>query len=234
MYPSFLTNKPVRPWTVDLLSLEKNRPAAAPFFRRKDNALKLSWSRFDGDLDLSRRAGRLKIRSAGVLGTFLRVFLTHELLELNGLLLHAAGALWEGKAAVFPGRSGSGKSTISRLVPRASLLSDEIILLYRKGTRWMAQGTPFTGESPVHHNASGPLGRLVFLRKSARWDRQDIERPDAARRLLRCTLFFGRNDPDYARLLDIVRRLVGDVSASLLHFRPDLPPGRCLHDCCPL
>ena len=47
----------------------------------------------------------------------------------------------------FPGASGAGKTTISRLAPPdVTLLTDEISYVRREGNRYLACGTPFAGE----------------------------------------------------------------------------------------
>ncbi len=70
------------------------------------------------------------------------------LAHTNGLLLHASGAVIDGKAFVFAGHSGDGKTTLSRLLAAEGLelLSDERIALRREGESFRAYGTPWPGE----------------------------------------------------------------------------------------
>ena len=73
----------------------------------------------------------------------------HSLLlaRQGGLLVHAASAVRNGRAFLFAGVSGAGKTTISRLAPPdATLLTDEISYLRREGEGYVAYGTPFAGE----------------------------------------------------------------------------------------
>lgn len=65
--------------------------------------------------------------------------------RLGGLLIHATGLEHRGHGVVASGKSGDGKSTLSRLASAAGvrLLSDEIIQLLPEG--WLG-GTPFRSD----------------------------------------------------------------------------------------
>lgn len=74
----------------------------------------------------------------------LRIAYQYATVKAGGILVHASGVAWDGKAVVAIGRSGAGKSTLGALCSseegRGTLLSDEIIQLYSNGT---CSGTPF-------------------------------------------------------------------------------------------
>jgi hypothetical protein len=71
----------------------------------------------------------------------LRILHSLILARLGGFLVHGAGALRNGRAFVFAGLSGAGKTTISRLAPPdVRLLTDEISYI-----RDMGCGTRETG-----------------------------------------------------------------------------------------
>jgi hypothetical protein len=84
----------------------------------------------------------------------------------GALLLHAS-AITDGHAAlVASGKSGDGKSTLSRLCRGAglTLLTDEIVQLFPDGT---AAGTPFrSDEDNVGAPGRFPVARFVALRKA--------------------------------------------------------------------
>ena len=69
----------------------------------------------------------------------LRIIHSLILARQGGLLVHAASAVRNGKAFLFAGVSGAGKTTISRLAPPdATLLTDEISYLRRNGDGYVA------------------------------------------------------------------------------------------------
>jgi hypothetical protein len=85
----------------------------------------------------------------------------------NGFLMHAAGAAVDGKAFVFAGHSGDGKTTLSRMLAEEGLelLSDERIAIRKMNGGFMAYGTPWSGEGRVVSAAEYPLGGVLVLRK---------------------------------------------------------------------
>jgi hypothetical protein len=132
----------------------------------------------------------------------LRIVHTLVLAKQGGFLLHSSSAIRNGKAFLFSGVSGAGKTTISRLAPPdATLLTDEVSYVRREGNRYMAYGTPFAGElARSGENCSAPLSTLFFLEKGPRNSIEPISPAEAIQRLLRNILFFA----DDAELVKIV------------------------------
>ena len=91
--------------------------------------------------------------------TVLRIVHTLVLARQGGFLLHAASAVRNGKAFVFAGASGAGKTTLSRLAPGdADVLSDEISYVRKEADGYYAYGTPFAGElARAGENLRAPL-----------------------------------------------------------------------------
>jgi hypothetical protein len=126
----------------------------------------------------------------------LRIVHTLILARQGGFLAHAASAIRGGKAFLFSGVSGAGKTTIARLAPPdATLLSDEISYVRREGNRYLACGTPFVGElARAGENQSAPLGALFLLEKGLQNRIEPLGATEAIQRLLRNILFFA-DDP---------------------------------------
>ena len=95
----------------------------------------------------------------------LRIVHSIVLAPQGGLLLHSASAIRNGKAFLFAGVSGAGKTTISRLAPPdATLLTDEISYVRKFDAGYTAFGTPFTGElAKLGENVSAPIAALYLL-----------------------------------------------------------------------
>jgi hypothetical protein len=141
----------------------------------------------------------------------------------GGFLVHAASAIRGGRAFLFAGVSGAGKTTISRLAPPdAALLTDEISYVRRAGNAYEAWGTPFAGElAKVGENQAAPLNTLFLLEKGPENRIEEIAEADAVRLLLRNILFFA-DDPE---LVSLVFRsaceFVEKVPVRRLIFVPD-------------
>jgi hypothetical protein len=132
----------------------------------------------------------------------LRIVHSLVLARQGGFLVHAASAIRGGKAFLFSGVSGAGKTTISRLAPPdATLLTDEISYVRREGNRYIACGTPFAGElARVGENCSAPLSAFFLLEKGLQNHIEPIGPSEAIQRLLRNILFFA-HDPELVKLV---------------------------------
>ncbi len=132
----------------------------------------------------------------------LRIVHSLILAQRGGFLVHAASVIRGGKAFIFSGVSGAGKTTISRLAPAdAAFLSDEVSYVRRDGNQYFACGTPFAGElARAGENQCAPLSDLFFLEKGPRNSIEPIAPTDAIQRLMRNILFFA-NDPELVKLV---------------------------------
>ena len=123
---------------------------------------------FSAEFDPSTGTGRVRQSSNPYsIDTVLRIL--HGLLQVRegGFLLHAASAIRNGKAFLFSGLSGAGKTTISSLdPPDATLFTDEISYVRWDSGRYIACGTPFAGElARLGANASAPIETVFLLAK---------------------------------------------------------------------
>ena len=132
----------------------------------------------------------------------LRIVHTLILAREGGFLVHAASAIRGGKAFLFSGVSGAGKTTISRLAPAdATLLTDEISYVRREGNRYTAFGTPFAGElAKLGENQSAPLSALYLLEQGLANRIEPVGATEAVQRLLRNILFFA-DDAEMVKLV---------------------------------
>ena len=172
------------------------------------------------------RAGRGHIRQSRnpyAVDSVLRIVHTLILARQGGFLLHAASAIRGGRAFLFAGVSGAGKTTISRLAPSDTvLLTDEISYVRRAGNAYEGWGTPFAGElARVGENQGAPLSTLFLLEKGPENRIEEVAAAEAVRLLLRNILFFAE-DPE---LVSLVFRsaceFVEKVPVRRLIFVPD-------------
>jgi hypothetical protein len=186
------------------------------------------WSLQRGDFHAQwdSRAGRGQVRQSRnpyAIDSVLRIVHTLILAKQGGFLLHAASAIRGGRAFLFAGVSGAGKTTISRLAPSdATLLTDEISYVRREGNSYLAYGTPFAGElARVGENLSAPLHTLFLLEKGLENRIEPVAATEAIRLLLRNILFFAED----AELVKLVFRsaceFVDRIPVRRLIFVPD-------------
>jgi hypothetical protein len=148
----------------------------------------------------------------------------HRLSLDGGMEVHACGMLDRGRVALFPGRSGAGKSTMARLwrahANGAVALSDDRVVVRRARGALRAWGTPWHGEGRFASPRAGRLAAVFFLRRGARSRAVPLAPALAAAEL------FARAFPPpwHRRAVDRVLARCADVARSvpcyLLRVRP--------------
>jgi hypothetical protein len=198
----------------------------------------------DADVDVSYRFGRWSLRRGDFLAEWepatrrgwvrqtanpysidavLRIVHTLALARQGGFLLHSASAIRNGKAFLFAGVSEAGKTTISRLAPPdVTLLTDEISYVRRQGDRYVAFGTPFTGElAKLGENVSAPISTLYLLAKGKENRIDPIAPGEATRSLLSNLLFFAKDEELVQAIFHSAFDFVSRVPVARLTFVPD-------------
>lgn len=156
------------------------------------------------------------------LDSLIRILLSVLLAPQRGFLLHAATVLRDGRAYVFTGKSGAGKSTVASLSPAGSVLTDEISLLKFTDGDWQAFGTPFWGEFRAEGaNVHAPIAGLYFLQQATEDRVGKVSVHEALRALLPNVLFFSRDRQMTESLLRLLAEFVGTVPVYRLFFRRD-------------
>jgi hypothetical protein len=153
----------------------------------------------------------------------LRIVHTLVLARQGGFLLHSASAIRNGKAFLFAGVSGAGKTTISRLAPPdATLLTDEISYVRQQGSGYIAHGTPFTGElAKLGENVSAPISTLYLLAQGPENRIDPVAPAEAARSLLANVLFFAEDEELVQATFHSAFEFVSRVPVARLTFMPD-------------
>ncbi len=160
------------------------------------------------------------VRHEYALDSLLRILLTMVLLPQRGMLLHGATVVRDGRAHIFFGRSGAGKSTVASLSPKGTVLTDEISLLRYSHGCWQAHGTPFWGEfRAAGINRLFPLAGLHLLNQANDDRAEPLSVKEALRALLPCVLFFTTEKRAHETLLRTLMGLIQEVPCHRLHFR---------------
>jgi hypothetical protein len=222
-YAGFLGSAPTG-WRVHLDTGRPLQPGADLEATVLDGTLALSRSDFLAHLEPGRRSGRATLVDADriALEAFLRVMWSIALPEAGGLLLHAASIDRGGRAFVFAGRSGSGKTTIARLSSGDEALSDEMSLVRLTASGAACHGTPFSGDLGIPGpNRAVPLAAVCAIEHGERHALVHQRPAEALRTLLPHVVHFVREPGLTARVFGIAARLVEQVPCFRLSFRPD-------------
>jgi len=139
------------------------------------------------------------------------------------LLLHAAGGTIDGAGLLFAGQSGTGKSTVSRLLggkKGARFLSDDRVMLRRFGNKLSMYGTPWPGDAGIAINESAPLKAICFLRPADDTSLRRLNPGEILRRLLPVASIPWYESGLADKALNLCEFLIERYPAYELAFRP--------------
>jgi len=178
-----------------------------------------TWQDLSGEFDLVSREARMSCAlSPARLNSFLRFVYSLVLLKESGFLVHASGLIKNGSGYIFPGKSGAGKTTITRCSPGATLLSDDIPLV-KTGDTPRIFGTPFWGDLAVGgEKTRAPLAGIYFPVKDKENYAERLKPKRAIERLLPNVVFFFKNEKFSKQLFNLSFDLATKVPAFELHF----------------
>ena len=154
----------------------------------------------------------------------LRFILAWQLAQVQGLWLHASAALHKGKMYLFTGRSGRGKSTLSKLLHASGqfeIASDEKNVLRKTPEGFRAFGTPWTSSARLCNNISAPLAGIFFLDHARENSFQPVAPGAALKKLIPQVHIPWFDEPRTRLILQTLETLVGSIPCWALGFRPD-------------
>ena len=209
-----------RRWTTGP-AIDPERLAVAglytPLKLRGEHAIEVTGVNFQARLPLQGDSGQASLDVAreddlvlaNVIENFLRILSAHQALVQGGLVLHSAGLVFEGQAWIFAGRSGVGKTTLTRKAHSsgAIVLSDDVNLLLPVRDGYRAYAVPFTGEfgRSLNHTEgedSYPVAGVVLLEQGEQLAAHRVTRATATARLLVGCPFVNTDEAETDRLLD--------------------------------
>ncbi len=149
-----------------------------------------------------------------------------KLLNHNGFYLHSSAIELGGRAYLFSGTSGIGKSTHTRMWQHvfgddAQVFNDDKPALRKIDGKWYAFGTPFCGKDYININKKVPLGAICFLKQAEHNKIRRLTSAEAVQKIFTQT-FYRFYIPER---LDTMAKLVGDIVQTIpvfeLENRPD-------------
>lgn len=177
-----------------------------------------------GHLELLTSDPALKLFA---LNTAVMTIYTMATARMNTLLVHASAVLNDGKGYLFLGKSGTGKSTHSRLwtdyVKGSELLNDDTpVLRVDDDGVIRVYGSPWSGKTPCYKDLCAPVGAIVELRQSG-WNRMaGLSAAEAFAALCRSCSGL-RSDREVSEFqFSSFERIATAIPFFLLRCRPDM------------
>ncbi|HEX7502511.1 MAG TPA: hypothetical protein VF451_03745, partial [Acidobacteriota bacterium] len=129
-----------------------------------------------------------------------------------------------GKALIFPGCSGAGKSTFSQMLAEArigKLLSDERMIVREMDGTMQAFGTPWAGTAGIARDGRAPLAGIYFLTHGRDNRVEKLAAAEALDKLLPLVSIPWYDPETMVPIIAFAKRLVAKVPAFEMSFKPD-------------
>ena len=158
-----------------------------------------------------------------------------QLIHFNGFYLHSSAVELDGKAYLFSGPCGMGKSTHARLWQQlhgdaAQVFNDDKPALRYLDGQWFAYGTPWCGKDGINQNKKVPLAGICFLRRGQENTIRRLNEMEASTRILSQTMRRFKDVERLDLLLSHVDRLVKEVPVYELYNKPELDAARLSYE----
>lgn len=153
-----------------------------------------------------------------------QLLLMYILAGRGGALVHAAGIHMHKKGFIFPGRSGAGKTTLSRLFlgrDNIGMLSDDRVVARKIRGAFEVFGTPWAGDAGIAENAHFPLSGIFFIRHANKHMIKDIKPKEALEKLMPVTSIPWYDRNVMPEVLACCEELVSSVPTYEFSFSPD-------------
>lgn len=149
-----------------------------------------------------------------------------QLLRHNGLMLHSSAIELNGRAYLFSGDSGAGKSTHTNLWLQtfgsaARIFNDDKPALRYLDGKWYAYGTPWSGKNGINQNIKVPLAGICFMKKASENRIRRLSKQEAVMRIVKQTQRRFNKVENLDLMLSLVEKLVQSIPVYELENRPE-------------
>ena len=156
------------------------------------------------------------------------------MLDFDTVLFHGSVVAVDGVGYLFTAKSGTGKSTHTRLWreyfgDRAVMVNDDKPLLHIADSGVVAYGTPYNGKHRLGTNTSVPLKAICILTRSADNHIEPITREQAYTMLLQ-QVYRPADMLKMAKTLELVDRLADSVKLYRLGCNMDISAAKIAYE----
>ena len=149
------------------------------------------------------------------------------LIQFDGFYLHASAVVKDGKAYLFSGPCGAGKSTHTRLWQEAfgeeaRVINDDKPALRRIDGKWYAYGTPWCGKDGINRNEMAPLVGVCFLKQAPENKMRSLSKLEAMQRILGQTIYKFDEASQLDRLLASLELFLDEIPVYELENVPQI------------
>lgn len=158
-----------------------------------------------------------------------------RLIEFEGFYLHSSAVELEGRAYLFSGPCGTGKSTHTRLWQStfgeaAQVFNDDKPALRRRDGRWYAYGTPWCGKDGINQNKKVPLAGICFLKQADHNSIRRLTKEEAIQKILSQTFHKFKRVERLDKMLTLLGQIVNEIPIYEFENRPEPEAVRLSHE----
>lgn len=146
--------------------------------------------------------------------------LPHVMLKNDRLLLHSAFIIFNGKAILFCGRSGIGKSTqadLWKIHNGAYIVNGDKAVVYIENDKTIAASVPVSGTSGICKNKTAEIAAIVFLEQNKTDTVKLLSPANALGLLLSNSLIDNHFDGELNKAVDLCCKIC--LNTKLLFFK---------------
>jgi hypothetical protein len=137
-----------------------------------------------------------------------------------GLLIHSSCVIEKGKAHIFAGQSGAGKSTAAKLSYPRNLLSDEATVVKITQGEIQVYNSPFRSEIDAEpFSGSLSLVSVQILYQALQNKREKTSKSDALFQLMDKVFFWPHSREETSTIMRLMTNLVRQAPVYELHFQ---------------
>lgn len=149
-----------------------------------------------------------------------------QLIDLGGMYIHSSAVVLDGKAYLFSGFCGAGKSTHTRLWqqvfgPAARVINDDKPALRKIDGVWYAYGTPWCGKDGININERAPVVGLCFMKKADHNAIRRLSQLEAMQKVLGQTLRRYESEDKLDRMLVTLDQFLQEIPVYELENKPE-------------
>ena len=145
--------------------------------------------------------------------------ISNKLIDFDGFVLHASVIDKDGFAFAFSAKSGTGKTTHSRMwlkaFPDARIINGDKPLVRLFDGSFYAYGTPWCGKENYNVDAKGILKAICFIERGETNEIARISKEEAVKRIY--TQLLMPKSPEYInKMFDLIEKFIETVPAFVL------------------
>ena len=166
--------------------------------------------------------------------TALMILYTFNTAAHQTLLLHSSVVRYKGKANLFFGVSGTGKSTHSRLwlenIEGTDLMNDDNPVVRFIDGDLVVFGSPWSGKTVCYRNVSAPVNALVRLERAGENSVQRLHSLNAYASVIAASSTIRWDRATMDRIIPTAEKIAMEVPCYQLGCRPDADAARVCRD----